>query len=44
MTQKDNILPQLKIFITNGWPKQQSDLTGEMLSYWSFQDHKWNNL
>ena len=38
MTQKDNVLQQLKIFITNGWPKQKSDLTGEILSYWSFQE------
>ena len=38
MTQKDNVLQQLKIFITNGWPKQKSDLTGEVLSYWSFQE------
>ena len=38
MTQKDNVLRQLKIFITNGWPKQKSDLTGEILSYWSFQE------
>ena len=38
MTQKDDVLQQLKIFITNGWPKQKSDLTGEILSYWSFQE------
>ena len=28
----------MKIFITNGWPKQKIDLTGEILSYWSFQE------
>ena len=38
MTQKDNVRQQLMIFITNGWPKQKSDLTGEILSYWSFQE------
>ena len=38
MTQKYDALQQLKIFITNGWPKQKSDLTGEILSYWSFQE------
>ena len=38
MTQKDDVLQQLKIFITNGWPKQKSDLTGEILSYWPFQE------
>ena len=37
MTQKDDVLQQLKIFITNGWQKQKCDLTGEILSYWSFQ-------
>ena len=39
MTQKDDVLQQLKIFITNGWPKRKSDLTGEILSYWSFQEN-----
>ena len=38
MTQKDDVLQQLKIFITNGWPKRKSDLTGEILNYWSFQE------
>ena len=38
MTQKDDVLQQLKIFITNGQPKQKSGLTGENLSYWSFQE------
>ena len=38
MTQKDGVRQQLKIFVTNGWPKQKSDLTGEILSYWSFQE------
>ena len=38
MTQKDDVLQQLKIFIKNGWPKRKSDLTGEILSYWSFQE------
>ena len=33
MTQKDAVLQQLKIFITNGWPKRKSNLTGEILSY-----------
>ena len=28
MTQKDDVLQQLKILITNGWPKQKSELTG----------------
>ena len=32
MTQKYDALQQLKIFITNGWPKQKTDLTGEILS------------
>ena len=38
MTQKDEALQQLKIFITNGWPKQKIDLTGKILSNWSFQE------
>ena len=33
MTQKDNVPQQLKIFVTNGWPKQKVDLTGEILSH-----------
>ena len=28
MTQKDNVLQQLKILNTNGLPKQKSELTG----------------
>ena len=39
MTQNDDILQQLKIFITNGWLKQKSHLTGENLSYWSQNCH-----
>ena len=38
MTQKGNALQQLKIFITNGWSKQKSDLNEKILSYWSFQE------
>ena len=34
MTQNDDVLQQLKIFITNGWLKQKCHLTGENLSYW----------
>ena len=37
-TQEDDVLQQLKKFITNGWPKQKCDLTGQNLSYWSFQN------
>ena len=33
MTQKDDVPQQLKIFDTNGWPKQKGDLTGEILSH-----------
>ena len=29
MTQKDDVLKQLKIFITNGWPKQKKMISME---------------
>ena len=38
MTQRDKVLQQLKILITNESSKQKSDLTGEILSYWPFQE------